>query len=55
MIVDETNEVRRYDDKYLMNDRNWGVYIEYKIFLIKGVYYVEVSVFGGKKLVWGVV
>ena len=39
------------DENEILHDKRWGVYINKKVYLIKVVYYVEVSGYDGRKVV----
>ena len=53
-VVEDNNYVVYYD-KFLVHAKLWYFYMNKKPFMIKGVYYMEVSGSDGKKIVWEMV
>ena len=54
-MVFEDNDGGVDDKKSILYDKRWDVYIIQKTALIKDGYYVEVSDYDGKKVIWEVV
>ena len=48
------NEGGVYSDKIILHDRRWYLYMNDRLFVIKGGYCVDVSGSGGKKAIWEV-